>query len=77
MPEKAAPAEKPEPAAAKASKADKDKEPPSNSLVTETVNSSTLSAAAKFELEEHGREFPEELFNVALVPTTSVTATKK
>jgi hypothetical protein len=36
-PEKAAP-EKPAPAAEKASKADKDKEPPSNSLVGDTVN---------------------------------------
>ena len=46
-------------------------------LVTETVNSSTLSAAAEFELEEHCREFPEDLFNVVLVPTTSVTVTRK
>jgi hypothetical protein len=37
-PEKAAPADKPEPAAAKASKADKDKAPPTNPLLTETVN---------------------------------------
>jgi hypothetical protein len=37
-PEKAAPAEKPAPAAEKAPKADKDKEPPTNPLLTETVN---------------------------------------
>ncbi len=37
-PEKAAPTEKPAPAAEKAPKADKDKEPPGNPLLTDTVN---------------------------------------
>lgn len=43
-------------------------------LITQTVNSSTLSATAKQLLEEKGKELPEKLFNVALVPNTSVTA---
>jgi len=45
-------------------------------LISSTVNASTLSAAAKHELEENGREFPPDLFNVAIVPTTSVTVTR-
>lgn len=43
-------------------------------VVQETVNASTLSKLAKEMLEEN-RELPDELFNVALVPTTSVTQT--
>lgn len=46
-------------------------------LITDTVNASSLSAAAKYELEENGIEFPEAMFNVAIVPNTSVTVTKK
>lgn len=46
-------------------------------IISETVNASTLSAAVKVQVEEHNREFPEELFNVAHVPNTSVTQTKK
>ena len=46
-------------------------------LITNTVNASTLSAAVKKEVEEHNREFPDEFFNVAHVPNTSVTATGK
>lgn len=44
-------------------------------LVTETVNSSTLAAAAKTLLEE-GRELPTEFFKTTLMPTTSVTKVK-
>jgi len=44
-------------------------------LIQPTINASTLSAAAKAMLEEN-RELPEDLFKVAVVPTTSVTATK-
>lgn len=43
-------------------------------LVTETVNASTLSAAAKSMAEEN-RELSPDLFNVAIVPNTSVTRT--
>lgn len=45
-------------------------------LISSTVNASTLSAAARHMLEEDNRELPPELFNVAMVPTTSVTQTK-
>lgn len=45
-------------------------------LVTETVNASTLSAVAKSMAEEN-RELNEDLFSVAILPTTSVTKTKK
>lgn len=44
-------------------------------LVTETVNSSTLSAVAKSMAEEN-RELDGELFSVAVLPSTSVTKTK-
>lgn len=44
-------------------------------LVTETVNSSTLSAVAKSMAEEN-RELDPELFSVAIMPNTSVTKTK-
>lgn len=46
-------------------------------IIQPTVNSSTLSALAKSLQEEDNKELPENLFNVALVPTTSVTVTKK
>lgn len=45
-------------------------------LVTATVNASTLSAAARTEIENNNREFPDDIFTVAQVPTTSVTQTK-
>lgn len=44
-------------------------------IVTETVNSSTLSAVAKSMVEEN-RELPDDIFNVAIMPTTSVTKKK-
>lgn len=46
-------------------------------LISSTVNSSSLSAAAKHELEENNIDFPPDLFTVAHVTTTSVTGTKK
>lgn len=45
-------------------------------IITTTVNASTLSAAAKKEIEERNVEFPEEYFKIATVPTVSVTGTK-
>lgn len=45
-------------------------------LITATVNASTLSASAKNYMEDEGKEFPDKLFNVALVPNTSVVSTK-
>lgn len=42
------------------------------SLITETVNSSTLSAFAKDMLENHGIELPPELFKVGTSPFTSI-----
>ena len=44
-------------------------------LVIETVNSSTLASTAKAMLEE-GKELDPDLFNVAIMPTTSVTKVK-
>ncbi len=44
-------------------------------LITETVNTSTLSAVAKG-LAEDNMELPPELFNVAVVANTSVTRSK-
>lgn len=44
-------------------------------LITETVNAGTLSAAGKQLLEE-GRELPEELFNAAFLPQTSMIKIK-
>lgn len=41
-------------------------------LIVETVNSQTLSSAAK-QLMSEGKELDEDLFNVFLQPTTSVT----
>lgn len=46
-------------------------------VITAVVNSSTLSSLAKSLQEEDNVELPSDLFNVALVPTTSVTVTKK
>ena len=43
--------------------------------VSETVNSSTLSAVAK-SLIEDGSELDEDLFSVHVLPTTSVTRTR-
>lgn len=45
-------------------------------LITETVNASTLSAAAKHRLEEQALEMPDDLFNAMLKPNTSVTKLK-
>jgi hypothetical protein len=41
------------------------------SIVSETVNSSTLSGVARSMMEE-GNELNPDLFNVAIIPTTSV-----
>jgi hypothetical protein len=46
-------------------------------LVIETVNASTLSAAAKALLKDKGVEFPEELFKLTVLPSTSVTKVAK
>lgn len=43
------------------------------SLVTETVNSSTLAAFAKDMLENQGKELPSEIFKVSTSPFTSIT----
>lgn len=45
-------------------------------IIGETINSSTLSSTAKTLMEQNNKELPESLFNVALMPNTSVTATK-
>jgi hypothetical protein len=45
-------------------------------IVTETINSSTLSAVAKSMAEEN-RELSADLFNVVVIPSTSVTRTGK
>jgi hypothetical protein len=45
-------------------------------IIAETINSSTLSATAKAQMEGENRELPADLFNVAYLPTTSVTSTK-
>lgn len=45
-------------------------------VIQPTVNASTLSAALKREMEENNKEAPEDLFNIAMMPTTSVTSTK-
>jgi hypothetical protein len=46
-----------------------------SALITETVNSSSLSAAIKHEIEENNLEPPADLFTTAWVPNTSVTKT--
>lgn len=45
-------------------------------IITSTVNASTLSATARILMEDQNRELPADLFNVAQMPNTSVTATK-
>jgi len=45
-------------------------------IITDTVNSSTLSALAR-SMGEENKELDAELFSVAIMPTTSVTRTKK
>jgi len=42
-------------------------------IIQAVVNSSTLSASLRKELEDNNRDIPDELFNVAFVPNTSVT----
>jgi DNA-directed RNA polymerase subunit L len=44
-------------------------------LITETVNASTLSAQAR-KMAEDGTELEPDLFNVSIVPTTSITQAK-
>lgn len=44
-------------------------------IISETVNSSTLSATARSLLDE-GKELPPEIFNTHLQPSTSVTKLK-
>lgn len=46
-----------------------------DALITETVNASTLSATAKAMIED-GKELDAGLFNVAVMPNTSVTKVK-
>lgn len=46
-------------------------------LITETVNASTLSAAAKVRLEEEFLDLPSDLFNTTVQSNTSVTRTKR
>lgn len=46
------------------------------SLIQETVNSSTLSAFAKNLLSEEGKELPSELFKTGTMPFTSITKAK-
>lgn len=42
-------------------------------IITETVNSSTLSAFAKSQIQEQGNELPAEIFKQSLMRYTSVT----
>lgn len=44
-------------------------------LITETVNASTLSAQAR-KMAEDGLELEPDLFNVSIVPSTSITQAK-
>lgn len=46
-------------------------------IITPVVNASTLSGAARHMMEEDNQELPADLFSVALMTTTSVTATRK
>lgn len=48
-----------------------------DALITQTVNASTLAAALRKRMDDEGKEPPEELFNAAYMPTTSLTKTKK
>ncbi len=52
------------------------KENEKGDIIQPTVNASTLSALAK-QMAETNNELPEEFFNTALVPSTSVTSIKK
>lgn len=52
------------------------KDPVLRDLIQETVNAGSLSAAAKHMSEEENRDLPVHLFNVALIPSASVTPTK-
>lgn len=45
-------------------------------IITSTINSSTLSATAKSLSEDDNIDLPDDLFNVAIIPNTSVTRTK-
>jgi len=45
-------------------------------LITETLNASTLTAFAR-SLMEQNKSLPEELFNVVVMPTVSLTGSKK
>lgn len=45
-------------------------------LIAETVNASSLSAAAKAMMEGENKELPSDLFNTTMVPNTSVNRTK-
>lgn len=49
---------------------------PNAAIVKETINASTLAAFAKSEMEE-GRELPDDIFNVYIMPNTSVTRVGK
>lgn len=46
------------------------------SLITETVNSSTLAGFAKNMLQEEGKDLPPEIFKVGMIPYTSITKVK-
>lgn len=46
------------------------------SLIIETVNSSTLAAFARNMLEEEGKGLPEDIFKTSLYPFTSITKVK-
>lgn len=45
-------------------------------LIQPTINASTLSSLAKQMMEEDNVELPDDIFNVALVPNTSVNKVK-
>jgi hypothetical protein len=45
-------------------------------IIIETVNSSTLSAFAKSQLEEEGVDLPDEIFKTGTSPYTSITKVK-
>jgi hypothetical protein len=46
------------------------------SLIIQTVNSSSLSSAAKELATEHNIDLPDDIFNVALVPNATVNKTE-
>jgi hypothetical protein len=43
------------------------------SLIQETVNSSTLAAFAKSKTEEEGKELPSDIFKTSVMTYTSIT----